>query len=62
MNETDLSKLSVSDKFHDRLLFIKNFRWGVDYQIDSLFEYSEEGREIIMQVLNATLIGGNDED
>lgn len=62
MNENDLSKLSVSAKSYGCLLLIKNMRWGRDYQIDSLFENSEEGHDIIMQVLNATLIGDNDED
>ena len=62
MNENDLSKLSVSAQSYGCLLLIKNMRWGRDYQIESLFEHSEEGHDVIMQVLNATLIGDNDED
>ena len=62
MNENDLSKLSVSAKSYGCLLLIKDRRWGRDYQIESLFEDSEGGNDIIMQVLNATLIGDNDED
>ncbi len=62
MNENDLSRLSVSAKSHGCLLLIRNMRWGRDCQIDSLVEYPEGGHDIIMQVLNATLIGSNDED
>ena len=62
INENDLSKISESAKSYGCLLLIKDRRWGRDYQIDSLFDYSEEGHDIIMQVLNATLIGDNDED
>ena len=62
MNKNDLSKLFVSTKSHGHLLFIKSIRWGRDYQIDSLFEHSESGHDIIMQALNSKLIGDNDED
>lgn len=62
MNKNDLSKLFVSTKSHGHLLFIKSIRWGRDYQIDGLFEHSESGHDIIMQALNAKLIGDNDED
>jgi hypothetical protein len=57
MDEEDLPRLSALSKSCDCLLLIKERRWGRDYQIDSLFEYSEQGRDLIMQTLNATLIG-----
>lgn len=62
MDEEDLSRLSALPQPFGCLLLIKERRWGRDYQIDSLFEYSEKGRDLIMQTLDATLMGEDDED
>jgi len=62
MDEEDLSRLSALPRPFGCLLLIKVRRLGRDYQIDSLFEYSEKGREMIMKILNATFIGEDDED
>ncbi len=62
MDEEDLLRLSAVPQPYACLLLIKDRRWGRDYQIDSLFEHSEKGLDMIMKTLNATFTGEDDED
>lgn len=62
MNETDVLDVSKLAKTCKCILLIKDMRWGRDYRIEHLFEYSEKGREMILKLLNATFIGKDDED
>ncbi len=62
IDEIYLSEISKLVKSHNCLLLLKSFRWGRDYQIDTLWEDTENGRKVILKTLNAELIGEDDEN